>query len=345
MRIAVVLFNLGGPDSLGSVKPFLRNLFSDPAILPFPTWVRWPLARMIAKRRAPVAKEIYRKIGGRSPLLEETEAQATKLEEYLARRHAHTRVFTAMRAWHPRSDATVRAVAKFGPEMIVLLPLYPQFSTTTTASSVEDWRKSARKAGLQCEERRICCYPWDTGFVGGVIDELRVVLSRRRPDVRYRMLLSAHGLPQRTVANGDPYQWQVEKTAEAVMAGLGMKDVDWLVTYQSRIGPQKWLEPTTDGELRRAGRERCGVIVVPISFVSEHSETLVELDLDYSGIARECGVPHYLRAQTVRTNPAFIEGLAALVLRAVESSEPITCAAGRICPAGLVRCGLSGAAM
>jgi len=156
-------------------------------------------------------------------------------------------------------------------------------------------------------------------------------------------LFSAHGLPQRTIATGDPYQWQVERTADAVVNKLSMNDLDWLVSYQSRIGPQKWLEPRTDSEVRRAGAEKRGVIVVPIAFVSEHSETLVELDMDYAKLAQDSGVPHYLRVPTVRTNPSFIEGLADIVLCAVASREPVTCGTGRICPAQFLRCGMSGA--
>lgn len=344
MRLAVVLFNLGGPDSLSSVEPFLRNLFSDAAILPLPVWIRRPLAWAIARRRAPVAQEIYRRMGGRSPLLGETLAQAAALEELLVRRAVDARVFIAMRAWHPHSAETVRAVVEFAPEITVLLPLYPQFSTTTTGSSLDDWRRSAAKAGLGGSERRVCCYPWDSGFVSALAQEIRAMLSQRQPELCYRILFSAHGLPQRTIATGDPYQWQVEHTAEAIVRNLSVNDLDWKICYQSRIGPQKWLEPKTDAEVRRAGMEKRGVIVAPIAFVSEHSETLVELDMDYAQLARDSGVPHYLRVPTVRTNPAFIEGLAELVFRAVASGDPVTCGSGRICPAQFVRCGMRGAA-
>ena len=200
------------------------------------------------------------------------------------------------------------------------------------------------KSGLGGLERRVCCYPWDSGLVSALAQEFRTILSQRRPELRYRILFSAHGLPQRTVAAGDPYQWQVERTAEAIVRNLSMSGLDWKICYQSRVGPQKWLEPRTDAEVRRAGAEKRGVIVVPVAFVSEHSETLVELDMDYAKLARDSGVPHYLRVPTVRTNPAFVEGLAELVLRAVASTDPVTCASGRICPAQFVRCGMSGAA-
>lgn len=344
MKLAVVLFNLGGPDSLSSVEPFLRNLFSDAAIIPLPGLLRRPLASWMARRRAPIAREIYRRIGGRSPLLDETRAQAGALEAVLRGRGAQARVFIAMRAWHPLSDETARLVAEYAPQRTVLLPLFPQYSTTTTASSLDDWRRSRRATGVSEDACRVCCYPWDSGLVAAIIEEVHATLVRRIANRAYRLLFSAHGLPRRTIAHGDPYQWQVERTVEAVVRQIPTENLDWQVCYQSRVGPQKWLEPTTESELRRAGTERRGVIVVPISFVSEHSETLVELDMDYAKFAEDCGVPHYLRVATVRTNRAFINGLADLVLRAAGSADPVTCGSGRICPSRFVKCGMAGAA-
>ena len=340
MRLAVVLFNLGGPDSIASVEPFLRNLFSDPAIIPLPGWLRKPLAARIARRRAPIAQDIYRRLGGRSPLLDETCAQAASLEKSLRHRGTEAKVFVAMRAWHPRSDEAVQLVADYAPDTTVLVPLYPQFSTTTSASSLDDWRRAARSAGLSALERRVCCYPWDSGFVNAIAELLRGTLARRRADIRYRVLFSAHGLPRRTVARGDPYPWHVQRTAEAVVGALPAERFDWIVCYQSRVGPLKWLEPSTDLELRRAGTEGLGAIVVPVSFVSEHSETLVELDMDYAKLAAECGVRDYLRVPTVRTKQAFVDGLAELVLRSAQSAAPVTCGSGRICPAQFARCGI-----
>jgi protoporphyrin/coproporphyrin ferrochelatase len=339
VKLGIVLFNLGGPDSLEAVEPFLCNLFSDPAIISLPGIVRIPLARFIARRRAPVAREIYAHIGGRSPILEETQAQARALEAALNRPDLEAKAVVAMRCWHPFSDGAAEALKRFAPEHIVLLPLYPQFSTTTSASSLKDWNRAARKAGLASPTTRICCYPGNSGFIAALADKVRAVLKNPLPGISYRMLLSAHGLPKRTIERGDPYQWQVEKTAQALVDALGITNLDWSVCYQSRVGPLKWLEPSTDAEIRRAGQEGTGVVVVPIAFVSEHSETLVELDIEYSKLAREAGVPDYRRAATVSTDAAFIAGLSGLVEKALGDDACINDGECRSCPQEFGRCG------
>ncbi|MGA7675738.1 MAG: ferrochelatase [Rhizomicrobium sp.] len=331
MKLAVVLFNLGGPDAPEAVEPFLRNLFGDPAILSVPSFVRKPLAWFIAGRRAPIAREIYAKIGGRSPILEETLAQARALEKALDEHEA--RVFIAMRCWKPFSDETAREVATWSPDRIVLLPLYPQFSTTTSQSSLTDWRRAALAAGISAPHSRICCYPRSRGFIEALAELTRETMAKMRPDISYRVLLSAHGLPERVIARGDPYRWQVEQTAAALVDQLGM--VDWTVCYQSRVGPLKWIGPATDAEIRRAGAEGKGVLVIPISFVSEHSETLVELDMEYGKLAREAGVRDYLRVPTVSTRPEFVSGLAELVRQSLAQPQ----AGGRLCPAPQGLCG------
>ncbi len=336
MKVAVVLFNLGGPDSPEAVEPFLRNLFSDPAIIALPGLLRLPLGRLISRRRAPVAKEIYHQIGGRSPILPETEAQALALEAALAH-EMEAKAFIAMRYWHPRSDETVRAVRAFAPDRIVLLPLYPQYSTTTSDSSLKDWAGAAKKVGLSAPASAVCCYPAERGFIQAMVARIRAELDKIRPDVSYRLLLSAHGLPKRTIARGDPYQWQVEQSARAIAAEL--PGIDWQVCYQSRVGPMEWIGPATDAEIRRAGSEGKGVIIAPVAFVSEHSETLVELDIEYAKLARESGVPDYLRAGTAGIQADFIAGLAGLVRKALANDTVINDGGGRICPAQFGRCG------
>jgi len=338
MKLAVILFNLGGPDSPEAVEPFLRNLFSDPAIIALPTIFRLPLARLIARRRAPVARAIYDHIGGRSPIFEETRKQADALETALSGDGLEAKAFVAMRCWHPFSDGAARAAAAFNPDKIVLLPLYPQYSTTTTASSLKDWARAAKKAGLTAPTSRVCCYPWETGFVTAAAANIREAMEGAREDLSYRLLLSAHGLPKRTIQKGDPYQWQVERSADAIVKALGIPELEAVVCYQSRVGPLQWIGPATDAEIARAGRDGKGVIVAPIAFVSEHSETLVELDIEYRKLAVGAGVPDYRRAATVGAHADFISGLAGLVRQAAEG-KTVTCGKGRICPTDHKRCG------
>ncbi len=324
MKTAVVLFNLGGPDSPGAVRPFLVNLFSDPAIIRVPGPVRWPLARLIAWRRAPVAQKIYARLGGSSPLLANTQLQARALEAELG---DGFRCFIAMRYAPPRAREVAEEMALWKPERVVMLPLYPQYSTTTTQSSVREFRRFWKgRAAL------ICCYPDDPGFVAAQADRVRPVLAEARRHGTPRILFSAHGLPEKIIQQGDPYQTQCERTARAVAAELGVSDSDWRNTYQSRVGPLVWIGPSTEEEIRRAGQDGVPVVVVPVSFVSEHAETLVELDSEYRELADQVKVPFYGRAPVVGTHPAFIRGLADRVRHAL-LREP-ACCCGRSCEHG-----------
>jgi protoporphyrin/coproporphyrin ferrochelatase len=312
-RRAVVLMNLGGPDSPEAVRPFLVNLFSDPAIIDLPLPLRWLVARLIARRRAAVARDIYDHLGGGSPLLANTEAQARALETILGEGY---RCFVAMRHWHPLTEKTVAAVKAWQPDEIICLPLYPQFSTTTTESSLTIWRREAKRQGLTSLTRVVPPYPAAAGFVAALAGLIGPVLDGAARSQKCRLLLSAHGLPLKIVRAGDPYQNQIQKTAAAVVRALNRPGLDWVVCYQSRVGPLAWLGPATDDEIRRAGRDGIAVVVVPISFVSEHSETLVELDRDYRRLAEASGVLGYYRVPTVGTDPRFIAGLAELVEQA-----------------------------
>ena len=340
-RVAVVLMNLGGPDSLEAVEPFLRNLFRDPAIIGAPGLVRWFLARTIAKRRGPEAREIYRTIGGRSPLLAETEAQAAALHEALGDL-GEIEAAIAMRYWHPLSDEAAQRVAAFRPDRIVLLPLYPQFSTTTTASSLGTWRAAAKAAGIAAPTHAVCCYPRADELIAAHAALIEPLLATAAVAGRPRLLFSAHGLPKRVVARGDPYQWQVEETARLIVARLGREDLDWTVCYQSKVGPLAWLEPSTVDELERAGRDRVPVVIAPVAFVSEHSETLVELDVTYREHAKKAGVPAYHRVPALGTLPAFIGALASLVRGALDCDTGLDSGeGGRICPAAHRGCPLA----
>jgi protoporphyrin/coproporphyrin ferrochelatase len=336
-KTAVVLFNLGGPDSPEAVRPFLFNLFNDPAIITLPGPLRWLLAQFIASGRAPTARAIYDKIGGGSPLLANTEAQARALEAALGEGN---RVFVAMRYWHPQSRATAAAVRNFNPDEVVLLPLYPQFSTTTTASSLVAWSEAAAGAGLTAPARAICCYPAEPGFIEALAASIRRVLERWPPREKKRLLFSAHGLPEKIVAAGDPYRWQVEQTVAALRRALGDPTLDCVTCYQSRVGRLAWIGPATDAEIRRAGAEGVGLVVVPVAFVSEHSETLVELDIEYRHLAGAAGVPTYVRVPTVAAAPEFIAALARLVRHAQQRRLAVPCSgeSARLCPPSFPRC-------
>jgi protoporphyrin/coproporphyrin ferrochelatase len=327
-RRAVVLMNLGGPDSPDAVRPFLYNLFSDKAIIRLPAPLRLPLASLIASRRAATAREIYAQLGGASPLLANTQAQARALERELGPDH---RCFVAMRYWHPLTATAVSEVKQWNPDEIVLLPLYPQFSTTTTQSSLAIWEREARRQRLQAPTRRICSYPDIPGFIAALAASTREALDTAQADIiraearPVRLLLSAHGLPEKIVKAGDPYPREVATTAAALLRALerpgSNSRLDAIVCYQSRVGPLAWIGPSIEEELRRAGRDRVDVIVVPISFVSEHSETLIELDREYRHVAEQCGVPSYRRVPTVGTDSRFIAALADLVRGLVRGAE------------------------
>lgn len=341
-RLAVVLFNLGGPDSLAAVRPFLQNLFKDPAIIGAPALIRHPLAAFIAARREKAAQANYALMGGRSPILPETQAQATALEAVLKESspQTETRVFIAMRYWTPFVAETAKAVAEFAPDDVVLLPLYPQFSTTTTASSLKAWNAAYRGGG---RVQAICCYPDEEGLVGAHARLITETAAKAGEGARLRLLFSAHGLPEKVVAAGDPYQAQVEATALAIVARLA-GEWDWSVCYQSRVGPLRWIGPSTESEIRRAGAEGLGVVVAPIAFVSEHVETLVELDHEYAAVAAEAGCAPYLRVPAVGADQAFIAGLASAVTQATgRENGPVAAGAWR-CPADVGKCPRRGAA-
>jgi protoporphyrin/coproporphyrin ferrochelatase len=342
-RLAIVLFNLGGPDRPEAIRPFLLNLFSDPAILRVPFFVRPFLARTIMHRRLAPATANYALLGGKSPLLDETRQQAAALEQALPDLAA--KCFIAMRYWHPSSDEAARAVQAWRADRMLLLPLYPQYSTTTTGSSLTAWREAAARAGLAVPTTVLCCYFADDPYVSSIAERLRNEYAAARVqlpgDVKLRVLFSAHGLPEAIVRRGDPYQFQIERTVEVVMQVWGEPGIDWAVCYQSRATPQKWLDPSTETEIERAARDGVAVLVVPIAFVSEHSETLVELDVEYRDLATRLGVPGYFRLPASNVDPDFIAALAHLVRGAlIRGTGSCSYAGERACPARHSACPL-----
>lgn len=336
-RIAVVLFNLGGPDTGDDVQPFLKNLFRDPAIIRAPLPVRWLIARLISSQRAPMVKQNYALMdaGGGSPLLPETRKQADALQAELGRLLPgdEVRCFIGMRYWHPFTEEAATEVEKWGANEVILLPLYPQFSTTTTGSSLTAWKKA-----FKGNYRTICCYPFEESFVSAHVDRIMEAWERAgRPD-KVNLLLSAHGLPESVVKAGDPYQWQCEAMAEMI---AGRVPADWEVgvCYQSRVGPLKWIGPPTEEEIARISEQGRNILIAPIAFVSEHIETLVELGEEYRLIAEKHGAASYTRVEALGVHPGFINSLAGEVLQSLGMKGTIrSCAGGRLCPSGWSGC-------
>jgi ferrochelatase len=339
-RIAVVLFNLGGPDSLTAVRPFLFNLFADRAIIDLPAIARYPLAALISSGRNKSAQANYAVMGGASPLLGETQAQADALEVALQSQSPDTlmRCFIAMRYWRPFTADTAKAVAAFAPDEIVLLPLYPQYSTTTSGSSLAEWTKTYAGPG---RSRTVCCYPTLDGVIEAHVARIRATWAAAGSPVGLRLLFSAHGLPEQVVARGDPYASQIEALSAAVAEKLVDAFPDWQVCYQSRVGPMKWLSPSTIEAIQTAASDCRGVIITPIAFVSEHVETLVELDRDYAELAEQAGCAPYLRAPALGVEAAFVDGLARVALRALDANQTITPGSDFRCAARWGKCPMS----
>ena len=332
-RVAVVLFNLGGPDSLEAVRPFLFNLFRDPAIITLPAIARYPLAALISTTRNKMAQANYAIMGGRSPQLPETEAQASALQAELVSRGVGAKTFIAMSYWKPFVRDTAAAVAAWNPDEVVLLPLYPQFSTTTTASSLKAWARFYKGPG---QSRAIGCYPTAPGVVEAYASEIRKTWEAAGRPGNVRLLFSAHGLPQQVIDGGDPYEVQIRATAAAIAERLP-EIPDREVCFQSRVGRLKWIGPSTDDAIRKAADDGVGVLISPIAFVTEHIETLVELDHEYAELAAGLGVAPYLRARTPGVTVSFVTELA----NAVESAllrDGVESYGGWRCPPGYGKC-------
>jgi ferrochelatase len=316
-----MLLQLGGPDSLESVEPFLYNLFCDPDIidLPLAFLFRKPLARVISRTRAPKVQEYYKRIGGKSPIREITELQASALEAALLP-HLDARVAVAMRYWHPFTEDAVSSLLAQPFDRVVLLPLYPQFSVATTGSSLNEWRRVVAKKGISDLKVEIieeyCEHPL---YVSAIVDLVRQTLERvpvaDRPSVH--LIFSAHGTPQKLVRRGDPYQKQVIRTCEAVLR-KGDFGLSHSLCYQSKVGPEKWLEPSLDDTIETlAGNGVRSVVVVPIAFVSDHVETLWEINIETREEAAKLGISYFDMIPALNTHPLFIDALADLVLKKI----------------------------
>ncbi len=314
-RVCVFLLQLGGPEKLDDIEPFLRNLFED--VLPVPHFLRSFVARRIAHSRAPQVAPQYERMGGGSPLLRNTQAQGQALEQRLRQRGHDAKVLLAMRYAPPRASlALEEARLHWSDAEWVALPLYPQYSFATTRSSLDELM-ALLTTPEQESLRVVNAYPTEPSYIEATVACVREALGELPESPVPHILFSAHGLPQKLVRQGDPYPGQVGQTVDALTAKL---DGPWPthLSYQSRVGPVRWLEPATDATVTRLGQEGVkSLVVVPVSFVSEHIETLIELDVDLAATAQRAGITRFRRAPTPSTHPAFIDSLAALVERAL----------------------------
>jgi len=333
MKKAVVLFNLGGPDKLESVEPFLFNLFNDPAIINIPSIFRYPLAKLISKKRAPIAKNIYKAIGSKSPILELTQNQAKDLENNLLRK-GNYKCFVVMRCWHPRAFDVIKKVKEYNPEEIILLPLYPQYSASTSGSSINEWKNLCKKEKYKVKTKTICCYPTENNFIASHVSLIQKTLETIKNN-NFKLIFSAHSLPESKIKKGDPYQWHVEETVKEIISKLKNKHLDHVISYQSRVGPMKWIGPSTDIEIVKYSKERKGIVIVPVAFVSEHSETLVELDIEYKRLAEKNGCLFYKRVPALGNEENFIKGLSELVLQPQTKGNFVS---SIMCPNKFVKC-------
>lgn len=317
-RIGVLLFNLGGPERLDDVKPFLYNLFSDPDIIRIKSdWLRRGVAWLIATTRRKKSCRYYAQIGGGSPLRRITDEQAAALERRLATEGFPVRVYVGMRCWHPTIDEALQRLERDGVTHLVVLPLFPQFSVSTSGSCINYFNGLLRRRGLNESIRASYVTRWfdEPLYIEAMADLIRAEFAQfpnPEPQATY-VVYSAHSIPKRYVEEGDPYLDHTQQTVELINTRLGTRH-SWTLSFQSKVGPMRWLEPSTDEVLKALGHRRTAqVLVVPISFVSDHIETLYEIDVQYRDEAKEAGVAHFRRAAALNLNPQFIASLAAIV--------------------------------
>ena len=320
-KLAVVLFQLGGPDSLEAIEPFLYNLFCDPDIIDFPLarLARRPLARLVARNRAHKVREHYAEIGGKSPIIELTQAQAQALEQEL-RKSLDARVFVAMRYWRPLTEEVIGALQQDPADELVLLPLYPQYSRVTSGSSLNEWQRQYARSGLpEVPTHTIRDFYRHSLYLAAVVEKINETLARFPGGEAVTLVFSAHGVPQDVIAGGDPYQEQVEATVELVMERGGWRHPHRLC-YQSKVGPGRWLQPMLHQTLRELAAARTeNVLVIPIAFVTDHIETLHEIDLEARAEARTLGLRRFEMTPGLNDSPTFLRALTDLVLTTVRA--------------------------
>jgi protoporphyrin/coproporphyrin ferrochelatase len=350
-KTAIILFNLGGPDSPKAVKPFLFNLFNDRAIISLPQPFRFLLAKLISSRREKKAQTIYAHIGGKSPLLELTQQQAYSLEKELSF-FGNFKVFIAMRYWKPFADETALEVNKYDPDQLILLPLYPQFSSATTESSISDFVEKfalkRKKSDKELKTKIICCYPKEPDFIRSHSLLIKQTILKHNADfAKFRFLFSAHGLPQKLINDGDPYVFQVEETTKKIVKNLAEilsikeEEINFKVCYQSKVGPLKWTSPSLEQEIKRVALDKKIPVIIPVAFVSDHSETLVELDIEYKEMAEKLEIKNYLRVPALNADGYFIKSLATICQNVYLNNDFSVFSGGepiRICPKKMKMC-------
>jgi ferrochelatase len=318
-RIAVVLMQLGGPDSLEAVEPFLYNLFVDPDIIDFPfaRFAREPLARLISSRRSRKVRHRYAEIGGKSPILELTTLQARKMEAELCK-SVDAKAYVAMRYWHPLTEETIKEIQREKFDKIILLPMYPQYSKTTSGSSLNEWDRKTSAVGLNSIPAHVIEHFHDYPFyVEAVVEKINEALARfvNARDGDIFLLFSAHGVPQSIIDSGDPYQVHVEETVKLVME-RGRWKSPHLLCWQSKVGPSVWLKPYLHKTIPQLADQGVrNVLVIPIAFVTDHIETLHEIDIEAREQAMRLGITQFETMPALNDSPTFIKGLAELVLK------------------------------
>ncbi|MFT6106074.1 MAG: ferrochelatase [Rickettsiales bacterium] len=342
-KTAIILFNIGGPDKPESINGFLFNLFNDKSIVKLIQPFRFALAKFISLKQTKSTKKIYSNIGGKSPILKTANAQAEALEKKLSF-VGDFKVFVSMRYWHPFSSEVVKTIKEYAPDEIIMLPLYPQFSTITE-SSFNDFSKKLKKSKIDSAIKYVCCYPSNPEFISSHARLIKNEISKAKSSgfEDCRLLFSARGLPQKIVDAGDPYCFQVKNSVDAIMKNLNSdkkEKIDHKICYQSKSAIIEWINPSLEFEIRKAALDKKAIIIIAVTLVSEDCETLVEIDMKYSKLAKNLKVPFCSRTPALGVDGYFIDSLLDICKRT--SAAKYGCNGGeygaRICPNNFERC-------